>query len=274
MTKRRKLLPTTDRHVLYQAAVQAPEFEARFLDRLFRRLTGRTATLLREDFCGTALLACTWVGLGPRRRALGVDIDAPTLDWARQHNVAALPAAARERIRLVRANVMDLRRPAADLLVALNFSYSVLKTRAALFAYARNARRSLLPGGLLVLDAWGGSLTQAPRRDRKRIGGCTYVWEQVAFDPISHHTDCRIHFEFPDGQRLADAFTYDWRLWTLPELREVLEEAGFQDVHVLWESTDRRTNKGTGRFRRVARAPADPSWVAYVVGRAPGDERQ
>jgi SAM-dependent methyltransferase len=270
MTARRTLLPSDDVHLLYQAAVQAPEFEARFLDRLYRRLTGHAATLLREDFCGTALLACTWVGMGPRRRAIGVDIEQATLDWAARNNLAALAPAERARIQLVRSDVLHLRRPLADLVVALNFSYSVLKTRALLQAYARNARRSLRPGGLLVLDAWGGSMTQAPRQDRKRLRGCTYVWDQVSFDPISHHTDCRIHFEFPDGSARRNAFTYDWRLWTLPELREILGEAGFEDVHVLWEATDGKTNKGNGRFRRVARAPADPSWVSYLVGRAPG----
>src|SRR5690606_33076657 len=63
----------------------------------------------------------------------------------------------------------------------------------------------------------------------------TYVWEQEKFNPISHDTVCHIHFEFPDGSRLERAFSYEWRLWTLPELRELLAEAGFSAVHVFWE---------------------------------------
>jgi hypothetical protein len=28
---------------------------------------------------------------------------------------------------------------------------------------------------------------------------------------------CHIHFDFEDGSRLERAFSYDWRLWSLPE---------------------------------------------------------
>ncbi len=271
MTTRCKLPPTAGKHELYEAAVQAPEHESTFLDRLYRRVTGQPARLLREDFCGTAALACAWVQRGRENRAIGVDIDAPTLAWAEANNLAALDAAQRRRITLVRSDVLKLRRPRADLVAALNFSYSVLQTRALMLAYARNARAALKPGGLLVLDAWGGAMTQKPHIDRKRlVGGWTYLWEQASFDPVSHHTVCHIHFEHEGRRRHRKAFTYDWRLWTLPELREILAEAGFRDLQVLWEGTDARSNRGNGVFRPVTRAPADPSWVCYLYGRAPG----
>ncbi len=263
-----KLLPTADKHQLYEAAVQAADFEAAFLDRLFKRVTGRRADLLREDFCGSAALACAWVARGGPRRALAIDLDGPTLAWAEAHNLARLPDRQRERLELRQADVLSVRRPRADMIVALNFSYSVLQTREALLRYARVLHASLATDGLVVLDAWGGSMTQKTHVDRKRLpGGWTYLWEQAAFDPISHHTLCHIHFEHRDGRRIDKAFSYDWRLWTLPELRETLATAGFHDIHVLWEGTDRKTNGGNGVFRRVARAPADPSWVCYLVGR-------
>ncbi len=268
---RPKLTPTSDAHVLYEEAVQAPEHESGFLDRLFQRTTGRRAGLLREDFCGTAALACAWVRRGRAHRALGIDLDPPTLHWAEAHNLAALNDEQRQRIALVQSDVLQVRRPRADMIAALNFSYSVLQTRSAMLAYVRNARRGLLPGGLLVLDALGGPLTQKAHTYRKRLrGGWTYLWEQVSFDPISHHTLCRIHFEHLGRRRHRNAFTYDWRLWTLPELRELLVEAGFLEVQVLWEGTDHKTNGGNGLFRRVEKAPADPSWICYLVARAPG----
>ncbi len=266
----RKLLPTADKHVLYEASVQAPDYEVAFFDRLFRRITGAPAQLLREDFCGTAALACAWVKLGRDRKALGVDIDPAPLAWAAANNLPDLTEEQRARLTLAQANVFDLQAPRADLLVALNFSYSVFQTRALLGSYIAHTRRSLRPGGLLLLDAWGGGLTQKHHTDRKRIGGgWTYLWEQAGFDPISHHTLCHIHFEHSSGRRLNKAFSYDWRLWTLPELRELMEEAGYQDIQVLWEGTDRKTNRGNGVFRRVEKAPPDPSWVCYLAGRAP-----
>ena len=267
MTAQPKLTPNTDIHVLYQEAVQSPEADVRDIARYFKKLTGRPAGLFREDFCGTALLACAWVKLGPGRRAVGIDLDEPTLRWGETHNLSQISDGARARIELINADVLDIRRPRADVIAALNFSYCIFKTRAQMLAYATNARRSLNRDGMMILDAWGGSETQTICRERKRLHGCTYVWDQVSFDPVTYHIDCRIHFEFPNGRRLRNAFTYDWRLWTLPELRDILDEAGFKDVHVLWETTDRKKNKGTGNFRRAERGEADRSWVAYIVGR-------
>ena len=75
-----------------------------------------------------------------------------------------------------------------------------------------------------------------------------------------------IHFQFPDGSELRRAFCYHWRLWTLPEIREVLEEAGFQSVAMYWEGTDDETGEGNGEWFCTANGDADHGWVAYIVG--------
>jgi hypothetical protein len=46
-----------------------------------------------------------------------------------------------------------------------------------------------------------------------------------------------------------------------------MAEAGFRDIHVLWELTDRKTKRGSGVFRRIDQGPAERSWIAYVAGR-------
>lgn len=255
-----------DRHVLYQESVQAPELDSRFLDRLYRRLNGRPPRIFREDFCGTAILSTHFVRLHRDNRALGVDLHEPTLDWGRRHNLATLREDQRRRVRLIQDNVLNVRTPKADVLAAMNFSYSVFKTRAGLREYVHNAYRSLRDDGVFVVDAWGGSQAQVLMEERRRLKGFTYVWDQADFDPVSHHILCKIHFEFRDGSRMRNAFVYDWRLWTLPELRELMEEAGFEDVHVLWEGTDRKTKGGNGVFRRVQRGGDEEAWIAYVVG--------
>jgi hypothetical protein len=66
---------------------------------------------------------------------------------------------------------------------------------------------------------------------------------------------------------MRNAFIYDWRLWTLPEMQEIMTEAGFHDVHVLWEGSDRKTREGNGVFRRCTRGGDEEAWIAYVVGR-------
>jgi SAM-dependent methyltransferase len=268
MTKQPKPSRKTDPFVLYQQAVQSPEADIGMVDRHYRKLAGRPARTFREDFCGTALLSCAWVQLGPERRAMGIDLDAPTLRWARKHNLSQLSDDERGRIDLVRANVLDVHTPKTDIRAAFNFSYWVFKTRPQMLAYIRNAKRSLNRGGMLMIDVWGGSESLTVHQDRKRVRGFTYIWDQRSFDPISGFCDCRIHFEFPDGSRLRNAFTYDWRLWTLPEMRDILDEAGFKDIHVLWETTERSTGRGSGIFRRTERAEAEKSWIACLIGRA------
>ena len=76
---------------------------------------------------------------------------------------------------------------------------------------------------------------------------------------------CHIHFEFPDKSRLEKAFSYDWRLWTLPEIRELLSEAGFADITVYWEGTDEESNEGNGIFEPTESGDADPGWICYIV---------
>ena len=52
---------TADRHALYQESVQDTESEVTFLTRMYKKLRGRPALSLREDFCGTALLCAEWI---------------------------------------------------------------------------------------------------------------------------------------------------------------------------------------------------------------------
>jgi len=270
--KRKKAKPTArtaDKHVLYEQSVQAPEDDAKFFSRYYKKYSGKPLRVFREDFCGTAALSCAFVRLHRDNEAIGVDLDRPTLEWPRRHNVLALEPPARERVHLVNGNVLDVRRPRAQLLAALNFSYSVFKTRDEMGRYIRNAYESLEPGGLLVMDAWGGGQVQFKMEERKRQKGFTYVWDQAGFDPVSNHILCKIHFEFRDGSRMRNAFIYDWRLWMLPELRELMTEAGFADVHVLWEGTDRETGEGNGVFRRVERGGDEEAWIAYVIAQKP-----
>ena len=62
---------TADRHVLYEASVQSVDTETEFLQRVFKRYHGRSFHLLREDFCGTAKLACEWRGCTRKTRPGG-----------------------------------------------------------------------------------------------------------------------------------------------------------------------------------------------------------
>jgi SAM-dependent methyltransferase len=256
--------PRRDRHELYEASVQCPEADIRFFDRIYRQWNGGLPRVLREDFCGTAAIAAAWVRNRPENEAIGIDLDGPTLAWGRRVHVVPLGDAAR-RVRIFQADVRSVKRPLADVIAALNFSYMVFHERDELRDYFRTSRAALAPGGILMLDIFGGWEAQALVTETRRKRGFTYVWEQACFDPISHRTRFHIHFRFRDGSELKRAFTYDWRLWTIPEVRELLAEAGFGTTAVYWEGTDTKTRSGNGVFRRAARADSCPGWVAYIV---------
>jgi hypothetical protein len=62
------------------------------------------------------------------------------------------------------------------------------------------------------------------------------------------------------------AFRYEWRLWSIPEIRELLQEAGFDRSEVYWEGTDRETGEGNDVFSPREQAPDDPAWICYIAG--------
>ncbi len=254
-----------DRHDLYQKSVQDVAWEVEFLERVFQVRRGRTPLTLREDFCGTALTACEWVRRDRSHHAVGVDLDERVLAWAREHNITKLAPSAQARLSLLQADVLMVNTAPVDLLLAFNFSYWIFKERAELRRYFQQALKHLAPDGLFMLDAYGGFDAFREMRERQDLGRFTYIWEQAEYEPVSGQTTCHIHFAFPDGSRLKRAFSYHWRLWTLPELREVLLEAGFSNATVYLEGTDEKTGEGNGIFAPVERGDADAAWIAYIV---------
>ena len=265
-SKKTTMAQAADRHRLYELAVQDPEAECRFVHKTFRRLRGRPARVLREDFCGTAAVCCEWVRRNKANTATGVDLDQAVLAWARQHNVAALKPAQQARVRLLQEDVLTVStEPPADLVLAMNFSYMIFKTRDQLRAYFSRVHAGMVDDGVFIMDAFGGYEAYEEMREVTKHKGFRYIWEHARFNPVSSEILCHIHFRFPDGSKLNKAFSYDWRLWTLPELRELLLEAGFARARVYWEKYDKETGEGTGVYKPTETGDADPGWVVFIV---------
>jgi SAM-dependent methyltransferase len=136
-----------DRHILYQKSVQDTGFEFEFVDATFKRLRGRRARRLREDFCGTAAMCCEWVRRRRDNEAVGVDLDPGVLAWGREHNLGTLTSAEQRRVRLVEGDVLTAELEPAELLLAMNFSYQCFKDRATLRRYFESAHRGLTDDG-------------------------------------------------------------------------------------------------------------------------------
>jgi hypothetical protein len=254
-----------DKYELYQLSVQEPEADIEFLQNTFESHYGRQPRLLREDFGGTAYLASLWVRDHPKNRAWAIDLDRDPLEWGRKHNAACLTSSQRERLALVQGNVLDPQDPPVDVIAAFNFSYFTFQTRGEMLRYAERARSNLEREGLFVLDLYGGPEAQQLMEESTEHEGFTYVWDQDEFDAINQRMRCYIHFDLPGRKRMKKAFTYDWRLWTLPELREILVDAGFRGSEVYWEGAD-ENGEGNGIYTLQEEAENTDSWIAYIVG--------
>jgi SAM-dependent methyltransferase len=251
-------------HDLYEEAVQDVASEVEFLDATYRSLRGRDAVGFREDFCGTASAACEWVRSSRRRYAIGVDNDPDVLDWGRRHRVSRLAEVDRARVRLLEEDVCTVETDPVDIIGAFNFSYYLFKTRADLRHYFARCREALKPDGILFLDAFGGPDAIAVQKEKTRFDEFTYVWDQAEFHPVTNEIKCHIHFKFPDGSKIKKAFTYDWRMWSLPEIRELLLEAGFARVRIYWEGED-ENGEGNGEFTETRTGTPDLAWICYIV---------
>ena len=263
------LEPAFDKYEYYRRAVQSPDVDVRFLRDTYRELKGTEPTDLREDFCGTFAISCEWAKLSPKYRAFGVDLDDEPILYGLSHNLSKLAKPVRDRVKIQQANVLNPGLPKVDLIAAMNFSHYIFKDRAVMKSYFHNAHSTLNVGGLFVVDCFGGPSCQKPSREETDHKGFSYVWEQVSFDPVTSEALFHIHFKVKDGKgkvrRHNNQFTYDWRMWSILELREMMMETGFRKTHVFWEGTS-RNGDGNGIFTRVEKGEECEAWVAYVVG--------
>jgi hypothetical protein len=261
-----------DRFYFYELAVTNADMLARFC----RALHLGTPATLREDFSGTAALARAWLTLDPAYRAIAVDHDPAVLLRA---NSQATRANTRRRLRTIAHDVLHTTaEPAkADIIAATNFPLGYFHTRRELVSYLRLARSRLNKHGVFLADTYGGTSSLsvgATKRtfvepDGRRF---VYVWDQIDTDPRTGLVRNAIHFQFLDAKGkkkwIRNAFTYHWRLWSIPELKDALADAGFREVEVhdrLGDAID-----SEGRLFLAEPDPdhrLDPEWVAYVAAR-------
>ncbi len=263
-----------DRHVLYSAAVQATSADLGFAERVYRKKRGHLPRDLREDFCGTALLSADWVKRRKGNQAWGVDLDRDTLAWGQQYCVDPLGDDAR-RVHLLCENVLEASTPPVDLTLALNFSYFIFKSRRALKQHLASAYQALKADGVFVMDIYGGSSAPTACREERHVhdgvtpeGGALprfkFVWEHETYNAITGELKAHIHFKHKGHPWMRKAFSYDWRFWTLPEVREVLAEVGFASTDVFSHGWD-KNGENDGIYRRRAKIVNEEGWIGYIA---------
>lgn len=252
-----------DKFDCYELCVQSVDH----LVPLLRAIHGGEPTRLGEDFAGTAALSHMWAERVAGGRALAVDLDAESLGRR---------AATDD----VEHRVADVRTvdDACDVLFVGNFSIGYLHTRAELVAYLRGAHARLAAsGGVFVCDTYGGENAFLPGEvhrhhplpDGRRV---RYTWEQRHADPLTGMVTDVLHFRVERGGKieaeLDDAFVYEWRLWSVPELRDAMAEAGFAATEVYSKEPDAMDDEGNAYVEPVWDADdLDDSFIVCVVGR-------
>lgn len=257
-----------DKYFYYSESVQSPEEDMTFADEVYKELNGGTAKTMREDFCGTFLNCGAWVARGKGKIAHGVDLDPEPLEWGKQSpRYLKLPKEQQARINLHQMDVLGKGLPKADVICGLNFSYFIFKDRPTLLAYFKNCHASLTKKGVLILDLFGGSRSYEINEEEieyEEPENYSYFWDQSTFDPLTHFSTFHIHFRREGEKKRKNVFTYDWRMWTAPELKDLLVEAGFSDVHFYWEGS-LSDGSGDGNFKITETGEDCPSWVAYIA---------
>lgn len=166
--------------------------------------------------------------------------------------------------------------PVRDIVCAFNYSCCCLQRRTDLVLYFKHTFHALSKrGGIFVMDLYGGTSSERKLRLQRRFSDFTYVWEQEDFDIINRRTRISLHFHLGKKHILRHAFSYDWHLWSLPEIKDCLEEAGFQSVHFWIQAMPNTQDSGNmeeyivGRdvkYEEFSSFEQRDAWNAYIVG--------
>ncbi len=264
MKTTRKKKTTFDKYWHYRHSVQSPDQDVKFIRDCYIRHSGRRPVIFCEDFSFTFALSCEWVRANRKHKSIAIDIDKDPLDYGKKMYLSQLSSHQQKRIQVIHANVLRKDLPSADIIAALNFSYFTFKLKKQMKTYFRQCHKRLRAKGIFVLDCFGGSQCLEANEEIEEGKRFTYYWDQVNFDPVTHHSLFYIHYKRKREAKREKVFTYDWRLWTIPELRELLQEAGFRRTHIYWEGS-RRDGTGNGKFTPVEKGEECESWIAYII---------
>lgn len=269
-TKPKTMAEAADKFVCYEKSVQSPENEIEFFHQAFKEAYKKKPRSLREDFCGTFSVCCEWVKSSKKRTAIAVDLCPETLQWGKDNNLSKLKKSQKERITILEQDVRAINEPRVDVLAAQNFSFWIFKTREEVIEYFKKAHANMNDQAVMIMDMMGGGeCYNEDLTDKRKIvkgkKGFSYHWQQARFNPITADCSFYIHFKFADGSKMKKAFEYHWRFWTIPEVREMLAEAGFSKSHVYWEVLD-EDGEETDEWEISDTAPSNLSWICYLVG--------
>lgn len=261
--KKNLKLTRDEKYRLYLGSVQNPAADIKFVTKEYKSLYGKAPLTLREDFCGTGMMACEWVEQSPEHKAWGIDLDMEPLAYGVVNHYDDLNEDEQSRMKYINGNVMSKYDFKTDIVVAFNFSYFLFKKRADLLKYFTTVRASMKKEGAFFIDLFGGTEARQELEESVKHKDHTYYWDCESYNPLTAECLYHIHFKTKDGVKHEKVFTYDWRMWDARELLDILEDAGFSKTHIYWEGVD-KDGTGNGVFKKSLKAENCESWVTYI----------
>ena len=253
-----------DKYFYYKSSVQSPTDDIKFFQKTFKHFFKKSAYIFREDFCGTFYLAYHWIKKHSKNKAIAIDADKDPIEYGNKHHLSKLKTEEKKRLTVLNKNVLDKNLPKAEIITVSNFSYYALKERNLMLKYFKNVHSSLFKNGLFIIDVLGGPDCEELSEEEVEHENFSYYWDQDHFNPISRTGQFYIHFKRKEEKKREKVFQYDWRLWSLPELKDILIDAGFSKVHVYWEGTNKQ-GEGNGLFKAETEGELCDTWIAYLV---------
>ncbi len=276
MTKRGKRELTPERkHELYEASVQDAPDQVSLFERIYKEVSGKAPLHLCEDFSGTFMISTEWIQRGEKRTATAIDNCAEPLTYGRKVHRSRLTPDQKKRLFVKRDDVLHKPERNFDVIAACNFSFFVFHERKVLLEYFKRSRRALKRDGVFILEMAGGQgFIETPYSEERVVEHETgpkkgkpwfyYFWNHKSFEPLTRNGVYSITFKVPGEGTYNDAFVYDWRVYTIPEVRDCMQEAGFREVRIYWE---RKNSKGEDSYEWVQKTDGDDyTWICYAVG--------
>lgn len=261
--KKQKCLTIADKYRLYELSVQNCATDLEFVDEEYQKYFSQAPYRLREDFSGTGALSCAWVGLGEDYHAWGIDLSSEAIDYGMKNHFKKLSPSQQNRMQYIEADVLKGHRFQVDVIVAFNFSYFIFKKREILLNYFKVVKKGLTSKGGFFIDLFGGTECRQELVESTKYDEHTYYWDCERYNPITEEVFYSIHFKKKNGGMYRKVFTYDWRMWGMGTLRDLLYEAGFAKVITYWEGDEGES--GDGNFSPTVQANNCESWVTFLV---------
>ena len=184
-------------------------------------------------------------------------------NYGKEVHYSKLSKAEQERMQYVLGDVLEKKEFKADVIAAFNFSYFIFKEREVLKKYFKKALKGLKKDGVFFLDIFGGAECNQQLEEETEHDDHSYFWDCDKVNPFTSEVQYYIHFKV-GGVKHEQVFSYDWRMWSIREITELLKEVGFKEVLTYWEGED-ADGSGDGDFRPETDVEQCESWVSYIA---------